>query len=274
MDARVAARPDLALLDERQDFRFGQYAHREGEVYGPIHGFMLSLIGLRRGRVALEVDGAERLLCGGEAALILSERRVRYRFLGRPDTHILWCETQDPPRFHGPAPAPGLPWAAQPLTARLAALFRLGLGLERGAGAELTALRGALARSAFLEFLHRSRLVVEERPLPPAVLRARRHIEAHFRERLTVAALARQVGVAPQHLFRLFRAHLGCTPGAYLWSVRCEQGLYLLHQTGLKIAEAAYQAGFQSPNHFSRLMKRRYGRAPRELRQSRWRGES
>jgi AraC family L-rhamnose operon regulatory protein RhaS len=44
----------------------------------------------------------------------------------------------------------------------------------------------------------------------------------------------------------------------------------MLHETGHSIAEIAYQCGFKTPFHFSRLIKIHFGVSPKTLRQQGW----
>lgn len=92
--------------------------------------------------------------------------------------------------------------------------------------------------------------------------RAREHIEQHYAEKLPLADVARAAHLSPTRLGHLFRAKLDTRFVAYLNNVRLDKALFLLENSGLAIAEAAYQAGFTSLSHFNHLFKRRFGVAP------------
>jgi transcriptional regulator GlxA family with amidase domain len=79
--------------------------------------------------------------------------------------------------------------------------------------------------------------------------------------------------VTPQHLTRLFRRHMQTAPMRYLWHLRTRHGVELLGGTGLSIGEIATQVGFQSPFHFSRLVRNHYRDSPRRLRERLWSGQ-
>ena len=80
-------------------------------------------------------------------------------------------------------------------------------------------------------------------------------------------------GIAPpQHLNRLYKRAFDVTPLDYLWRLRVRRGAYLLRHTGMRVSQIAYHTGFRTPNHFSRLIKRRYGVSPRQLRAQTWSG--
>lgn len=83
---------------------------------------------------------------------------------------------------------------------------------------------------------------------------------------LTVANLARAVGVSTRTLGRHFADAIGLSPKAYIDEVRIESAKRLLEQTSLAIAEIRLQAGFADPTAFRRAFKRSVGITPTEYR--------
>jgi AraC family transcriptional regulator len=83
---------------------------------------------------------------------------------------------------------------------------------------------------------------------------------------LSVAAIARRVGVHPVHLARTFRAFFGCTPGDYVRERRCQRAAHLLSHTRRPIAEVALASGFADQSHFTRQFRRVIGVPPAEFR--------
>ncbi|MCA1322114.1 AraC family transcriptional regulator [Bacillus tianshenii] len=100
----------------------------------------------------------------------------------------------------------------------------------------------------------------------PVVLRVKSMIHKRFHEEMTIAELAEDVSMSPDHLVRLFRKHEGVTPSHYLWERRINRGIDLLQNTGLTVSEIAYQAGFKTSQHFARLIKKHTNRTPTEIR--------
>ncbi len=96
----------------------------------------------------------------------------------------------------------------------------------------------------------------------PALLRALAAMEAAMESPLPRAALAQAAGVGPRQLERLFRLHLGRTPGAHDAALRLDRARLLLRQSGLSVLEVAIAAGFASASHFSRAYRRAFGHAP------------
>lgn len=89
-------------------------------------------------------------------------------------------------------------------------------------------------------------------------------------EGLGAAELAREVGVSPEHLVRLFARELGTTPGAYLRAERVAHAMQLLAHTGLSVAEIAHQSGFATPQHLAHCLRAATGQTPTGLRACSW----
>jgi AraC-like DNA-binding protein len=65
---------------------------------------------------------------------------------------------------------------------------------------------------------------------------------------------------------RDFEKLFGATPGKWLLEKRLQYSLQLLMNRGRRVSEAAFESGFESPSHFSRAFKARFGQAPTEMR--------
>jgi AraC-like DNA-binding protein len=61
---------------------------------------------------------------------------------------------------------------------------------------------------------------------------------------------------------RDFRKIYNTTPGKWLMEKRLAHAGNLLSNMGKTVGEASFESGFESPSHFSRLFKKRYGVAP------------
>lgn len=92
------------------------------------------------------------------------------------------------------------------------------------------------------------------------------YLHDNLGETIDLETVARAVNITPHHIIRLFRQHLGDTPMRYLWNLRTRRGSDLLRHTSLSVSEIAYEVGFQSPFHFSRVIKEKYGMSPKSYR--------
>ena len=79
---------------------------------------------------------------------------------------------------------------------------------------------------------------------------------------LSVAAIARQVAMSPSHFAHRFRVVARMTPMRFVKEVRLDAARTLLLSDGVRASEVALRVGYESPAHFSRDFKRRFGTSP------------
>jgi AraC family transcriptional regulator of adaptative response/methylated-DNA-[protein]-cysteine methyltransferase len=77
------------------------------------------------------------------------------------------------------------------------------------------------------------------------VERARAYLDAHLDEPVTLPVLAREVGMSPYHLQRIFKQHVGLSPKRYHDARRLEAFKRQL-KGGATVSRATYEAGFRS----------------------------
>ena len=99
--------------------------------------------------------------------------------------------------------------------------------------------------------------------LDPVLAKAIAIMEQRIEEPLGLPRIAARLGISLRQLQRLFARHLGVTPLAHYMLIRLAKAHALLQQTQLPVTEVALSAGFLSPEHFSRLYRRQFGRSPR-----------
>jgi AraC family transcriptional regulator len=103
---------------------------------------------------------------------------------------------------------------------------------------------------------------------PQWLQQARDLLHARFTERLTLAELARDVGVHPVHLAQAFHKSYQCTVGDYVRQLRIEYACRELVASETPIIQIALAAGFCDQSHFTRTFKRLVGVAPSQYRES------
>lgn len=85
---------------------------------------------------------------------------------------------------------------------------------------------------------------------------------------LSTQMVAKSCGISPRYLSTLFQ-QFGMTFSEFLWSQRLEKArewLAASDSSSISIAEIAYAVGFKSSAHFSRLFKKVFKVAPRNVR--------
>lgn len=95
---------------------------------------------------------------------------------------------------------------------------------------------------------------------------AKKYIQNHYQEDITLTALASQVFISPKYLSDLFKKETGDNYTSYLVSVRMEHAKRLLGQLNYKIYEIAEMVGYQNPKHFIKAFKKEVGMTPGEYR--------
>lgn len=93
-----------------------------------------------------------------------------------------------------------------------------------------------------------------------------RYIHHHFRDELTLNAVAERFGISPAYLSALFRKKTGRTFLCHVNDVRLRHACGLLASTDMKIADIALEAGYGSYNTFSRVFREHKGKTPNDYR--------
>ncbi len=78
---------------------------------------------------------------------------------------------------------------------------------------------------------------------------------------VTLAELARAVGLSPYHALRIFVRAVGMPPHAWRNQLRLARAVGLLRR-GLAVGTVAARCGYADQSHFTRQFKRAYGAAP------------
>jgi AraC-like DNA-binding protein len=177
-------------------------------------------------------------------------------------THHAWDDDLKPARLH----------LCQAMDAnKLRRLRRLALGLadqfddpRRRNDIAIVELQQALVSSFLFDNLHRGELVEVPRAGSDLAGRLRDYLEAHWREPLTVEALAAACGVSVRSVFLQFSDRFDTTPMAYLRDLRLDKARELLSDVEgqLSVIDAALRCGFASFGHFARRYRERFGELP------------
>lgn len=105
-------------------------------------------------------------------------------------------------------------------------------------------------------------LAVDDRRVAAAL----RYIREHACEGIDVPAVLRAVSLSRSSLERRFAQVLGRSPKAEILRVRLERAKQLLMDSDLPLARVAEKAGFDHPEHLSRLFKQKTGATPGQFR--------
>lgn len=94
------------------------------------------------------------------------------------------------------------------------------------------------------------------------------HIETQYSNRpVWLKQIASQVGSHPDYLSRRFKKETGIQFQRYIMIKRVERAMMMFSEApGKSIKEISYEAGFSSPENFSRVFKRMMGCSPKVFR--------
>ena len=111
-----------------------------------------------------------------------------------------------------------------------------------------------------------TRRVRSQKDRTPWLARAMQRIHDDFRERITIAQLAEDVGLHPTYFARAFKTRTGVTVGRYVRWLRLEWAARQLRDSDVPIGLIALRARFTDQSHFTRAFRRFYGRTPARYR--------
>jgi AraC family transcriptional regulator of arabinose operon len=94
------------------------------------------------------------------------------------------------------------------------------------------------------------------------------YMETHYRETLTISAVARAATLSVSQFSLLFTEQVGTTPMQHLENIRLRRASELLRFSTLPIGEVSSAVGFRDPVYFARRFRLRTERTPREFRRT------
>ncbi len=97
----------------------------------------------------------------------------------------------------------------------------------------------------------------------------KRVMEDNFRYNLKLGVYAELSNRSLSAFKRDFERLYHNTPGKWLLEKRLHHALHLMNNQHKTASEAAFESGFQSPSHFSRAFKMRFGKGPSAMKNSR-----
>lgn len=111
-------------------------------------------------------------------------------------------------------------------------------------------------------------LLLEKTGERDKIFLARRFLDSHFKDKISVAQAAKAVGLSPSRFSHLFKAQTGLSFVQFLNRYRVEKAQDLLKHSSLNVTEVAYDVGFQNLTHFNRIFRKLTGTAPSDLRKA------
>lgn len=136
------------------------------------------------------------------------------------------------------------------------------LGLDKYEGTITLLAAFALQLSELLNRL----LTEENNSEPQIVVKAKRFVNAHLEEKLSLDAVASHVGVSPFYFCKLFKQATDMTLTEYVNRRRVEWAKRKLINPNSRVTEVAFDVGFQSVSQFNRSFLKYVGVSPTRFR--------
>ena len=109
------------------------------------------------------------------------------------------------------------------------------------------------------------------RAQPVEIWKARKFIEQHSGDELSLRTVAKAVNISANHLSEKFKEVSSINFVDYVARARFETACDLLLHSNRRISEIAFAAGFQSLSQFNRVFKKLSGKSPTAYRATRLR---
>jgi AraC-like DNA-binding protein len=126
--------------------------------------------------------------------------------------------------------------------------------------------RLALTGLEVIEMLAHEESIPNHRAEPVQIWKARKFIEQHSGEELSLRKVAKAVHISPSHLSEKFKQVTGMNFVEYVAHTRFKNACHLLRNSNLRISEIAFAVGFQSLSQFNRVFKNLSGKSPTQYR--------
>jgi len=254
---------------------FGVVVYPVGGTYGPRVQQYLQLVLIQEGSVEITLNEKVCPLAALQVALLFPGLKEYFKFSNLVQTRHSWIHI-NPNILSGDVKQvlKGIPFSL-PCSQRLESLVEIGLSIPRTEETTYDELIHKIAEASLWEYIVTARVHLDKTTVMPESLhRATQFIKSYYSEEINLKRISEVACVTTVHLTRLFNAHYHTTPIKFLWRYRIQHGIGLLRNTGLTIAEIAFQCGFQSPFHFSRMVKENQKISPKELRKQWWEGKN
>ena len=104
------------------------------------------------------------------------------------------------------------------------------------------------------------------RPAYTYARRAENYIQANYMYDISVAGIAKMLGIDRRYFYRIFVEYTGTSPQNYLVKYRMGKAAELLSHYDCTVSEAARSCGYKDAFNFSKMFKKEYGISPSDYR--------
>lgn len=120
----------------------------------------------------------------------------------------------------------------------------------------------------------RKRISTPQRREHSYAQKAKNYIDANYYKPITVAGIAKELGLDRSYLSTVFKELTGQSPKEYIVDYRLGNAAELMTVYDFSPKQAAISCGYEDIFNFSKMFKRKYGMSPRDYKLSRSRAEN
>ncbi len=102
------------------------------------------------------------------------------------------------------------------------------------------------------------------------IAQARKHLQKHFREEVSLKELADKLNISTGYLSTLFKEEVGIGFSEYITRLKIAEAKDLLVNSNKQIQEISDITGYNNPYYFSRVFKKVTGQTPTEYREKKY----
>ncbi len=106
---------------------------------------------------------------------------------------------------------------------------------------------------------------VRELNISRIVHNAKQYIENNYNCDISLEETAKEIGVSPHYLSKLFKKETKVNFIDYLTRMRLAKAKELMKEGGKSIKEICYMVGYTDPNYFSRIFRKHTDHSPSEF---------
>ena len=106
----------------------------------------------------------------------------------------------------------------------------------------------------------------EKRKFEEEIAYIRYYVRMHLQYNLTLADIARAIGLSPNYLSSLFHKETGMSLRQFIDESRMQKAAYLLETEDSFVSEVAERVGFTSTSYFCKVFKNCFGESPKQYR--------
>lgn len=99
----------------------------------------------------------------------------------------------------------------------------------------------------------------------PVFEKAKEYCKTHFRKEISIGDIADHCQISLSSLISLFQKQISQTPRNYIEKIRLEHACQLILDKESCIKKVSHDCGFNSPNYFSKVFRRKYNMSPIEF---------